>query len=84
MCDSGSLIAPELLDKDFKGHAKNSTTKIKWKTGMGEFASEGTVKINKAAFPSLATQHQLDIEFNLLPRKENHSHRAMIGMRDLK
>ena len=55
-CASASLIAPELLDKDLKGCVKNSTKKSTWKTGMCKFVSEGTVKISKAVFPSLATQ----------------------------
>ena len=52
---SGSLTAPEILDKDLKVHVKNSTKKSKRKIGMGEFVSEGTVKVNKAAFSSFAT-----------------------------
>ena len=80
----GSLIAPELLDEDLKGRVKKSTKKSKWKTGMNEFSSEGTAKINKEMCPSFATQRQLDIKLNLLLRQENHSHRIVVGMRDLK
>ena len=83
-CASGSPIAPELLDKYLKGYAKKSRKKSKWKTKMSEFLSEGTSTFSKAVFPSFSTQRQLDIEFNSLPRQENHSCHTLIGMRDSK
>ena len=56
VCAASSSLALELLSKELKGHAKNTNNKSKWKTGMGEFASEGTVRMNKTSFPSFTTQ----------------------------
>ena len=81
---SESLIAPELLNEDLQGHGKDSTKKSTWKTGMGEFVSEGTVKISEAAFPSFTTQLHAEIEFDLLPRQEKNSHYIIVGMKSLK
>ena len=65
---SASLIALELLDEDLKGCIKNPNKKSKWKTGVDEFLSEGTVTISKTAFPTFVTQRETEIEFDLLPR----------------
>ena len=65
---ASSLLALELLSNELKGHAKNTNNKSKWKIGVGEFASEGAVRTNKTSFPSLTTQRQLGMEFNLLPK----------------
>ena len=84
MCATSSLLAPELLSNELKGHAKNTNNKSKWKTGMGELVSEGTARMSKTSFPSFATQRQLDMEFNLLPKQKDHSCHVIIGMKDLK
>ena len=80
---TSSLLVLELLHKDLKGY-KRSNIKSKWRKGMGEFISEGTVKVKNISFPLFMTQHHLDIEFNLLPKQQDYSYHAIIGMKDLK
>ena len=50
----------------------NKNNKSKWKTGMGEFKSNGTVKTQDVALQAFATQRKLDMQFSLLPERIMH------------